>query len=69
MELALAGIAEADRGEGFRRSVADAILDADRPDSILGAYSITSDGDTTLCAIQVYESGAGGLSPRDPICP
>ncbi|MGH2923543.1 MAG: hypothetical protein ACRDKH_05885, partial [Solirubrobacterales bacterium] len=70
MELALEAIqSAAGEDDGFRGAVADAVLDAERPESVLGRYSITADGDSTLCAIQVYEASGGGLSPRKPICP
>ena len=70
MQLVLGAIAEAE-GEGeFRSAVEDAILDAERPDSILGRYSIEDDGDTTLCAVQPYELGPGPAAvPGEPICP
>ena len=51
------------REEAFRGSVVDGVLDSEHPDSVLGSYSITSEGDTTLCAVQRYrlegEPGAG----------
>ena len=69
MSLVLAAIADAaDSDTDFRRAVADAVLSAERPDSILGSYSITDDGDSTLCAIQPYRLD-GERSPEKPICP
>ncbi len=67
MALLLAAIEGARRDGGdFRASVADELLGADRPESVLGRYSITDDGDTTLCAIQPYGPGD---RPAEPICP
>jgi hypothetical protein len=40
----------------------------EHPDSILSSYSITSDGDTTLCAVQRYRLDTlvpGGRCPRE----
>ncbi|MDP9188988.1 MAG: hypothetical protein M3O25_07040 [Actinomycetota bacterium] len=54
MELALLGIERAEGAGEFRPAVRDAVLGAEREDSILGPYSITDDGDTTLCAVQRY---------------
>ena len=52
MQLALAGIEEAE-GEGeFRPAIRDAVLGADSTDSVLGPFSIADEGDTTLCAVQ-----------------
>lgn len=69
MALALQAIEAADKDEEFRRSVLNATLDAERPDSILGRYSFTEDGDTTLCAIQPYTLDGDHRVPRKPICP
>ena len=71
MELALQAIAEgAGADEDFRGEVADALLGAERPDSTLGRYSITDEGDSTLCAVQAYRSGRGGFAPEmPPLCP
>jgi branched-chain amino acid transport system substrate-binding protein len=67
MTLALAAIEQADgKADGFRGRVSDAALDADRDASVIGRYSITPDGDTTLCTIQRYE--IEGAEPR-PIGP
>ncbi|HEX2360045.1 MAG TPA: hypothetical protein VHH72_09540 [Solirubrobacterales bacterium] len=70
MNLALQGIAAADDSdEEFRAAVVDGVLDSERPDSILGPYSITEDGDTTLCAVQPYSFGGPRSIPGEPICP
>ena len=69
MSLALAAIGGAEKGEDFRPSVVGKVLDAERPDSILGRYAITEDGDSTLCAIQPYSLEGGRRVPEKPICP
>lgn len=69
MELVLEAIEGAEGSDEFRSDVRDAVLDAERPDSILGRYSITPAGDTTLCAVQPYELRAGRQVPGKPICP
>ena len=69
MQLVLAAVAEAEGEEEFRRAVADAVLEAERPKSVLGDYSITPEGDTTLCPIQRYEGRGDALIAGAPICP
>jgi ABC-type branched-subunit amino acid transport system substrate-binding protein len=70
MSLALQGIAAAaDSDDEFRAAVIGGVLDSERPDSILGAYSITEDGDTTLCAVQPYAFDGRRSVPGEPICP
>jgi branched-chain amino acid transport system substrate-binding protein len=69
MSLALAAIDEAKGdSDGFRRRVVDAVLDAERTDS-LGRYSFTEEGDTTLCEIQRYEIEGAEPRPIEPRCP
>ena len=68
MSLALASIDDAEGdADGFRGRVADSALDADRAESAIGRYSITDEGDTTLCAIQRYE--IEGAEPRAAAAP
>lgn len=69
MQLVLAAIAEAQGEDEFRPGVAAAVLDAERPDSVLGSYSITPEGDTTLCPVQRYEVRSSALVPGASICP
>ena len=70
MSLVLQAIAEAaDANEEFRDAVVDAVLGAERPESILGRYSITDEGDSTLCAIQRYTVDAGRPVPDQATCP
>ena len=68
MRVILEAIAAADLQDGFRASVADQVLDSDHPVSILGSYSITPEGDTTLCTVQRY-TVRGTLVPNGVVCP
>jgi branched-chain amino acid transport system substrate-binding protein len=55
MELALQGIREAGTdASSFRDEVRKAVIGAHRDGTVLGSYSITSEGDTTECMIQRY---------------
>jgi branched-chain amino acid transport system substrate-binding protein len=69
MRVVLEAIGTASGKEEFRVSVAEAVIGSQHPDSILGPYSITSEGDTTLCAIQRYQQRGGDLVPRSAVCP
>jgi len=70
MELALDAIeSAADADEDFRGAVVDAVLEAERPESVLGRYSITADGDSTLCAVQSYRLSPQETVPERPLCP
>ena len=72
MRVAMEEIGGADTQEGFRASVVDGVLDSEHPDSALGTYSITSEGDTSLCAVQRYrlaDRGLGRLVPDKAVCP
>ena len=63
MAVALEAIDESEGdADGFRGRVADAVLDTERRDAVLGSYSFTDDGDTTLCVVQRYE--IEGAEPR-----
>ena len=67
MSATLAAIETRDEGqESFRESVVDALLGLERPDSVLGSYSITSEGDTTLCEVQAYKEG--GRATAGTVC-
>ena len=55
MALVLQGIQEAGTdASSFRDHVREAVIGAHRDDTVLGSYSITSEGDTTECMIQRY---------------
>jgi ABC-type branched-subunit amino acid transport system substrate-binding protein len=43
----------------FRDNVRNGVFGAHRDETVLGSYSITSDGDTTECAIQRYRIERG----------
>jgi hypothetical protein len=61
MELILQAIREAGTdASSFRDNVRNGVFGAHRDGTVLGSYSITSEGDTTECAIQRYE----GERPR-----
>jgi branched-chain amino acid transport system substrate-binding protein len=55
MALVLQGIREAGTdASSFRDDVRNAVIGAQRDGTVLGSYSITSEGDTTECMIQRY---------------
>jgi hypothetical protein len=61
MALILQGISDAGTdASSFRDDVRHAVIGAHRDGTVLGSYSITSEGDTTECMIQRYriENGA-----------
>jgi branched-chain amino acid transport system substrate-binding protein len=70
MELVLQAI----RGAGtdassFRDNVRNGVFGAHRDDTILGSYSITSEGDTTECMIQRYRIAGPTAQPLGAPCP
>ncbi len=70
MDLALEAIESASgEDEDFRGAVVDGVLEAERSESVLGRYSITADGDTTLCVVQSYAQTPELTRPERPICP
>ena len=58
-----------DDASKFRDNVRDEVFGAQRPDSILGSYSITDDGDTTECMIQRYRVAGASRVPLGAPCP
>jgi branched-chain amino acid transport system substrate-binding protein len=63
MALVLQGIGEAGTdASSFRDDVREAVIGAHRDGTVLGSYSITSEGDTTECMIQRYR-----LEPSIPV--
>jgi branched-chain amino acid transport system substrate-binding protein len=66
MALVLEGIREAGNdASSFRDDVRGAVIGAHRDDTVLGSYSITSEGDTTQCMIQRYRiARAGAVDPN-----
>jgi branched-chain amino acid transport system substrate-binding protein len=70
MTVALLAVEDADGdSDGFRGRVVDAALDTDRADSVLGRYSISGEGETTLCAVQRYEIEGAVPRPGAAPCP
>ncbi len=69
MRVVLEAIDEAEGAGDFRAAVVGAALDSEHPDSVLGRYSITEEGDTTLCTIQRYELRDGERESRGAPCP
>jgi branched-chain amino acid transport system substrate-binding protein len=70
MELVLQAI----RGAGtdassFRDNVRHGVIGAHRDGTVLGSYSITSEGDTTECMIQRYRIGGATAQPLGAPCP
>src|SRR4051795_2488025 len=53
----------------FRDNVRNGVIGAHRDGTVLGSYSITSDGDTTECAIQRYRIGGNARVPLGAPCP
>ena len=70
MRLVLGAIADAsDSGDQFRDSVRDGVLGSERSESVLGPYSITDEGDSTVCMIQRYRVQGPERIPLDAPCP
>jgi hypothetical protein len=69
MRVVLEAIEAAQGKDEFRTAVVDGALGSEHPGSILGLYSITADGDTTLCAIQRYREEGGEPVPGEAVCP
>jgi branched-chain amino acid transport system substrate-binding protein len=70
MALVLQGIRDAGTdASSFRDDVRGAVIGAQRDGSVLGSYSITSDGDTTECMIQRYRINGTAREALDAPCP
>ena len=70
MALVLQGIRDAGTdASSFRDDVRGAVIGAQRDGSVLGSYSITSDGDTTECMIQRYRINGMARQPLAARCP
>jgi ABC-type branched-subunit amino acid transport system substrate-binding protein len=70
MALVLQGIREAGTdASSFRDDVRHAVIGAHRDGTVLGSYSITSEGDTTECMIQRYRVAGPALVPLTAPCP
>jgi ABC-type branched-subunit amino acid transport system substrate-binding protein len=65
MQLVLQSIGDAERAsERFRSEVVAELLAATRTDTVIGDYSITNEGETTLCPVQPYR----GAMAEKPLC-
>jgi ABC-type branched-subunit amino acid transport system substrate-binding protein len=70
MGLILQGIRDAGTdASSFRDDVRNAVIGAHRDDTVLGSYSITSEGDTTECMIQRYRLEGSRRVPLGAPCP
>jgi branched-chain amino acid transport system substrate-binding protein len=70
MALVLQGIREAGTdASSFRDDVRNAVIGAHRDGTVLGSYSITSEGDTTECMIQRYRLEGSRREPLGAPCP
>jgi branched-chain amino acid transport system substrate-binding protein len=70
MALVLAGVRAAGTdASSFRDHVRGAVIGAHRDDTVLGSYSITSEGDTTECMIQRYRIEGRVTVPLGAPCP
>jgi branched-chain amino acid transport system substrate-binding protein len=70
MDLVLQGIREAGTdASSFRDDVRNAVIGAHRDGTVLGSYSITSEGDTTECMIQRYRLKPSIRVPLGAPCP
>jgi ABC-type branched-subunit amino acid transport system substrate-binding protein len=70
MALALQAIGAANtNSDQFRTEVRDGVVGGERRESILGPYSITDAGDSTVCMIQRYLVSGAQLQPLDAPCP
>jgi ABC-type branched-subunit amino acid transport system substrate-binding protein len=70
MALALQAIGAANtNSDQFRTEVRDGVIGSERRESVLGPYSITDEGDSTLCMVQRYRVRDGRPQPLDAPCP
>jgi branched-chain amino acid transport system substrate-binding protein len=70
MELVLQAIRAAGTdASSFRDNIRNGVFGAHRDGTVLGSYSITSDGDTTECMIQRYEGERPHAATLGAPCP
>jgi ABC-type branched-subunit amino acid transport system substrate-binding protein len=70
MAFSLQAIGEADTdSDQFRSEVRDAVIGGERRESLFGPYSITDEGDSTICMVQRYLFRGGQPLPRAAPCP
>jgi len=70
MAFALQAIGAANtNSDQFRTEVRDGVVGGERRESVLGPYSITDEGDSTVCMVQRYLVSGAQLQPLDAPCP
>jgi ABC-type branched-subunit amino acid transport system substrate-binding protein len=70
MRLVLRAIEDADTSaDGFREEVRDGVLGADLQESVFGPFSITDEGNSTLCKVQRYRIEGAAITPKGAPCP
>jgi branched-chain amino acid transport system substrate-binding protein len=70
MELALQAIDQAGTdASSFRDNVRNSVFGVHRDSTVLGSYSITSEGDTTECMVQRYRGSGTAHKPLGAPCP
>lgn len=70
MAFALQAIGAANtNSDQFRSEVRDGVIGGERRESVLGPYSITDEGDSTVCMVQRYLVSDGQLQPGEAPCP
>jgi hypothetical protein len=70
MAFALQAIGAAStNSDQFRTEVRDGVIGGERRESVLGPYSITDEGDSTVCMVQRYRVSDARLLPLAAPCP
>jgi hypothetical protein len=70
MAFALQAIGAANtNSDQFRTEVRDGVIGGERRESVLGPYSITDEGDSTVCMVQRYRVSRGKLQALEAPCP
>ncbi len=70
MAFALQAIGAANtNSDQFRSEVRDGVIGGERRESVLGPYSITDEGDSTVCMVQRYLVSGAQPQPLDAPCP
>jgi ABC-type branched-subunit amino acid transport system substrate-binding protein len=70
MAFALQAIGAANtNSDQFRTEVRDGVIGGERRESVLGPYSITDEGDSTVCMVQRYLIRSGRGQALDAPCP
>ena len=62
-------MAVAAEGEAeFRPSIRDAVIGANRQDSVLGPFALDEEGDTSQCTVQRFRVGELSVDPEAAFC-